>query len=292
MWLGDKYGYLTDWITQQWVRLTGRRINLLEHAWLDGPVGKTRVIGKDFFADWANEQGLALVREGPRGLVQDFRDLEGGSNKLGAVSRAVKQFYEQTSEYELDAWSEWCGLFKPFGRALAVFFSRRLQQLNVPLSSLDTSGGIRSEVLQLRDPQSGRIVQTGWVRELLGSKRVFYVGSYSITTVPGYPNPCVKVVFPLPNGNAIVIMRPEAHQDGSFSVTSSGNAFGDPGFYFVVHDGDGFVWARYLRSLQETISVCGVERDVVRADHVLKIWGAQFLRLHYRLRIAAAVPVR
>jgi hypothetical protein len=98
--------------------------------------------------------------------------------------------------------------------------------------------------------------------------------------------------FPLPNGNAIVIMKPEAHRDGSFSVTSSGKEFGDPGFYFVVHDRDGFAWARYLRSLQETIRVYDGEQDTVRADHVLNIWGTQFLRLHYRLRMAAVVPVR
>jgi len=247
----------------------------------------------DFYAAWAKEQGLELVREGgPRGLVQDFGELEGSSQELGSVGKGVKQFYEQTSEYELDAWSEWCGLFRPFGRALAVLFSRRLQQLNVPLSSLDTSGGIRSEVIQLRDPRSGRIVQTAWVRELLGPKQVLYVGSYSICRVPGYPNPCVKVVFPLPNGNAIVIMKPEAYRDGSFSVTSSGKEFGDPGFYFVVHDRDGFAWARYLRSLRETIRVYGAERDAVRADHVLQIWGVPFLRLHYRLRMPAAVLVR
>jgi hypothetical protein len=292
MWLGNKYGYLTDWTTQQWVRLTGQRVKLSKHAWLDGPVGKTRLIGKEFFTEWAKEQGLELVLEGPRGLVQDFRDLEGSSNELGSVAPAVKHFYEQTSEYELDAWSEWCGLFRPFGRALAVLFSRRLQQLNVPLSALDTSGGITSEVIQLRDPRTGKIVQTGWTRELLGPKSVLYVGSYSTCMVPGYPDPCVKVVFPLPNGNAIVIMKPEAHSDGSFSVTSSGKRFGDPGFYFVVHGRDGFVWARYLRSVRETIRVYAAERETVRADHVLQIWGAQFLRLHYRLRIAAGVPVR
>ena len=222
-------------------------------------------------------------------MVQDFRDLEGGRCELGSVSSAVKHFYEQTSDYELDAWSEWCGLFRPFGRALALFFGRRLQQLNVPLSSLDTSHGITSEVIHLRDPQSGRILQTGWTRRLLGPNNVLYVGSYSTCRVPGYPDPCVKVVFPLPNGNAIVIMRPEAHSDGSFSVTKSGRRFGDPGFYFVVHGKDGYVRARYLRTLQETIRVYSAEREMVRADHVLQIWGVQFLRLHYRLRIAAPV---
>lgn len=278
--------YFADWITQRWVCLTGERIDLAQEAWLDGPVGKTRLIGKNFFAGLAEEQGLELIREGPRGLVQGFDDLVGASHALGAVAGPVKQFYEHTSEYELDAWSEWCGLFKPFGRVLAMVFSRRLQQLNVPLSSLDTSRGITSEVIQLRDPRSGRILYTGWIRELLGTRNVLYVGSYSVCRVPGYPDPCVKVVFPLPNGNAIVIMRPEGHQDGSFSLTSSGKKFGDPGFYFVVHGGNGYVRARYLRSLQETIHVYATERETVRANHTLRIWGLTFLRLHYRLRNA------
>ena len=32
---------------------------------------------------------------------------------------------------------------------------------------------------------------------------------------PGRQGQCVRVVFPLPNGNAIVLMRPEAHAEGS-----------------------------------------------------------------------------
>ena len=111
-----------------------------------------------------------------------------------------------------------------------VIFSRRLQQLNMPLSSLDTGRGITSDVVKLRDPATGKILQTAWVRELIGTKNVLYAGSYTLCRVPGWPSPCIKVVFPLPNGNAIVIMKPEAHADGSLSVTSSGRAFGDPGF--------------------------------------------------------------
>jgi hypothetical protein len=172
-----------------------------------------------------------------------------------------------------------------------VLFSRRLQQLNVPLSSLDSSKGITSAVVQLRDPASGRVVQTAWVRELLATRNVLYAGSYSICRVPRYPNPCVKVVFPLPNGNAIVIMKTEAHPDGSFSVTSAGEKFGDPGFYFVVHAGPRMAWARYVRSLKETIHLHPSERDTVRADHVLWLWGIQFLRLHYRMRVSANAQV-
>jgi len=60
----------------------------------------------------------------------------------------------------------------------------------------------------------------------------------------------------LPNGNAIVIMKPESHPDGSFSLTSTGEGFGDPGFYFVVHARDGMAsfvvltWQICLRRIE------------------------------------------
>ena len=101
--------------------------------------------------------------------------------------------------------------------------------------------------------------------------------------MPDHPGRCVRVVFPLQNGNAIVIMRPVAHPDGSLTLISSGEKFGSPGFYFTVHRPDGTVSARYLRAMRETIHVYESDGGV-RADHVLKLWGLTFLRLHYRLQ--------
>jgi hypothetical protein len=101
-----------------------------------------------------------------------------------------------------------------------------------------------------------------------------------------HDGPCVRVVFPLPNGNAIVVMRPTAGEGGSFVVVSSGKRFGDPGFYFTVRAETGEVWARYVPQLRETIRVYEAQ-DGARADHLLTIWGAAFLRLHYRMRLAA-----
>ena len=129
IWLGDRSGYLSDWVTQQWVRWTGRRISLLDVPWLDGPAGNTLIIGKNFFADYARDHGLEIVQSGCRGLLADFRELSSNRNDPGVIAPAVSNFYERTSEYELDAWSEWNGLFKPFGTALGLIFSRRLQRM-------------------------------------------------------------------------------------------------------------------------------------------------------------------
>jgi hypothetical protein len=282
IWLDKERGYATDWITQRWVRFTGRRVDLQKDAWLDGPVGQTARIGLNFFQEFAQAHGLKICRTQDCGLLADFRMLGGGEFDPTHIDPGIAEFYQQTSAYQLDAWAEWTGVFRPFGKLLAVLFNRRLQQLNVPLSALDTSQGMTSEVFNVVDPANGEIRWTAWVRQLLGSGNVLYAGSYSICTLPGYANPCVKVVFPLPNGNAIVIMRPEAHADRSFSLISSGQRFGEPGFYFTVHTPRG-VYARYVRALRESIRVYAGEAGVVRADHVLRFFGLVFLRIHYRL---------
>lgn len=285
MWLDDVRGDLVDWTTQRWVQFTGRRISTAEHPWLDGPVGKPSGIGSDFFESYAAERGFSILR-GPCGLVPDMGALRGPDFDPAAVAPEVTDFYERTSAYELDAWSHWCGVFRPFGSALAVLFSRRLQQLNVPLSGLDTSRGMTSEVARLAERNTQTTVLTTWVRRLVGTGHVIYAGAYSTCRVPDFAGSCVRVVFPLPNGNAVVVMRPVAHPDGSLSLVSSGERFGGPGFYFTVFGRRGS-WGRYVRSFRERIHVYPHGNDV-RADHVFTIWGATFLRLHYRLRRRAA----
>lgn len=283
-WLGEERGYVSDWVTQRWVQATGRSVDLEEHPWLDAPVGETRGIGPDFFDRLANREGLAVRRDGSRGLLPDFGALAGDAFDPGAVDPAVARFYERTADYEISVWSQWSAAFRPFGRLLAFLFSRRLQQLDVPLSPLDTSRGMTSEVVQLADPGSGRVLHTAWVRKLAGTGQVIYVGSYTWCEPPGHPGPCVKVAFPLPNGNALVIMRPEAQDDGSLRVVSAGRRFGDPGFYFTIRTRRGRVVARFVRSLRESIHVYPDGDGIVRADHVLTLWRATFLRLHYRLQ--------
>lgn len=277
-------GTWTDLGTQRWVRLTGQEVTSSTAPWLSGPVGDPHGIGADFFQRLAARDGLQLdTSTEPRGLLDRFAALAGPHFDPSKVHPDVAAFYENTASFDFDVWSEWSGAFRPFGSALASIFSRRLQQLNVPLSPLDTSMGITSSVLKLRGPD-GATLYTAWVRTLRSSGDTLYAGAYSITSVPGFAGPCIRVVFPLPNGSAVVVMRPILEPDGSLTVQSSGARFGDPGFYFFVGDGNGTGQARYVSSLKESIRVYGATDGEIRADHVLHIWGARFLRLHYRMR--------
>ena len=241
----------------------------------------------DFFARFAEKRGWKVIDTGTRGLLESFPALRGASFDPARVAPEIARFYERTSEYDFDVWSEWSGLFRPLGGALSRIFSKRLQQLNVPLSPLDTKLGMVSRVVRLVD-QDGRPAGAAWVREAVATRQTVYAGSYSHCEVPGFAGACVRVAFPLPNGYALVVMKPEAHPDGSFTIRSEGRGFGDPGFYFFVQSEPGHGWARYVASLKESIHVFADERGALRADHELRIWGAPFLRLHYRMRRPAA----
>lgn len=283
-WIDDRRGYLTDWLTQVWVRLTGRRVSLQENRWLAGPTAGPHGVGRDFFQDWTDRNGIWIEPEHPgQGLIESIDDLAGPRFNPNDIDPAVRDFYLATADYEIDAWAQWRWPFRPFGGLLSRIFSRRLEQLNVPLQALDTSRGMTSQVLVVREEPRGDRLFAAWVRELLTSGRVLYAGAYSTVRIPGHPSDCVRVVFPLPNGSAIVIMRPENGPEGSLRLVSAGEGFGDPGFYFVVTGGQMEGWARYVRAMQETITVYRDGQVGNRADHDMRIWGRTFLELHYRL---------
>lgn len=284
-WLGDRRGYLTDWVTQLWVRATGSHVDLAQQEWLAGPTGKAREIGGDFFAALAERERLQVRTESPAaGLMDSFAVLSGPDFDASTVHPEVRDFYEKTARYRLEVWSEWSGVFRPFGHLLASMFSRRLQQLNMPLTPSATTCSIASSVVVLDDP-SGQARYTGWVRRNRASGDVVYVGAYSVTRIPGNSGPCVKVVFPLPNGSATVFMRPRVDAHGSLVLDSVGRGFGDPGFYFLVHGSDGRVWVRFLRTFRERIRVYVDSTGDLRTDHFFTIWRRPFLRLHYQLHL-------
>lgn len=280
-------GHLLDRLTQLWVKVTGRRIALADHPWLDGPVGPVERIGEQFFAELADGHRLRARDAGPgHGLMPSFDALRCPGFDPRDVAEPIRRFYEHTSSYRLDVWSQWSGPFRPFGWALARLFSRRLEQLNVPLTPLSTAAGMSSSIVQLEDPASGSFRYTAWVRRNKQSGETIFAAGYSITPLPGHGR-VVKVVFPLPNGNATVLLRPIALEDGSLLLQSRGKRFGDPGFVFVVAGTRGKSWVRYVSTFHETIRVFVDEAGEVRTDHDFHIWGRRFLRLHYRMLAAA-----
>jgi len=287
-------GYWLDESTQLWVKAAGRKYAADEVPWLIGPKGSLMRIGEDFYTDLAQAEGLTIVRDqkqepklehslGPRlGLMPSFAALQSPHFSPSAVADEVRDFYERTSAYRLDVWNQWSPLFQLGGSAIVNSFSKRLKQLTLPLSPLELAAGVQSEIIHLREP-SGLTRYVVWLRTSKQTAHVFYLGMYSLCVPPRASVPCVKVVFPLPNGSATVILRPNA-EAGALVLRSSGKGYGDAGFYFVVYSQDNAtVWTRYLKSFKELIRVYVDAQGTLRTEHDFRVWGARALSLHYQI---------
>ena len=270
-----------------WVRLTGRLVRKSEAPWLVGPLGGRERIGTGIYERVARAEGLSILTPPDAGLLEHFNVLRGPKFDPDAVHPEIRHFYEHAAEYQLDVWSEVSLVGRFFLWLLVEFISRRMDQLNFPISSLEVARGMTSEVVQLVEPATGQIVNTGWLRRLKSSGRVIYAGLYSATQMPDEAGPCVKVTFPC-RGSANVYLTPVAHPDGSFGLVSSGSAFGKTGFYRMIDGGPEHYIVRHVRSLRELFHVYVDAERVLRTDHTVLFLGLSIIRLHYKMTRVAA----
>lgn len=284
MWLGNEKGKLQDWITQEWVKITGRKFTAGQYPWLQGPIGSTDVISDKFVHLLALKSNLTLVENGVDfGLLNSIDDLGLSEEQQRRLNPKVAKFYTETINYEFEAWSKWANVFRPFGTIINRIFSKRLQQLNLPLDPMDVSQGMKSNVWKLVDTEN-QVHHTIWYRILKSNQDVIYSGVYNTVQLPGLKSRCMKVSFPLPNGNATVIMKIQVEDNGSLLLLSEGQKFGDPGFYFLLkHPRKELYWSRYIKAMHESIRVFEDAEGVLRTDHLLNLHGKRFLDLHYKI---------
>lgn len=262
----------------RWLRITGRKVVVAEHPWLDGPIGG-KYIGDQFYEEYAKEHGLTVSIPPDSGLMADFTVL--GSNDHPHFQQRVKHFYEKTLLYKMNVWSQSYYPFKPFAKILIKTISHEINQLNLPLNPLETSQGMSSQVIRLSD-KNGVQKMACWLRKNNSSNKVVYSGFYTDIEIEG--KPFVRVVFPLPGGNVTVILEPEFLADGSFRLISTKRQFGKAGYYRVVEVRPGVVKVRLI-PLKESIHVYEDAQGVLRTDHEFKFMGMKFLKLHYQLNL-------
>jgi hypothetical protein len=275
----DDPRFRLDRCTQQVVRAIGRKVSFDEHPWLLGPVGGFREIGDDWLTLEAERQGGSV---GKGGLLEAMSVLDGPGFSSADLAGPVVEFYERTSQWRLDVWSQWCPVAWPFGWLVSSIFARRLQQLNLPLRPLDTAYGMDSQVMAVRN-QEGSQVGAAWLRTLRSTSETIYSGWYSTERLPGASRHSVRVVFPLPNGSVTVLLQPEVRSDGALILSSPMGPFGTDGAYLVVSRPDRKSgWALRI-PLAERFTVFVDDEGVLRTDHELNLSRVPVLRLHYRI---------
>ncbi|MFT5722914.1 MAG: hypothetical protein ACI9JN_000019 [Bacteroidia bacterium] len=276
-------GYLIEQIIHFWITITGRKINFESDPWLESPMGDKTYIGSEFYADLALKRDLKIEKSPDAGLLKDFSVLDSVAFDSSKVNPAITHFYEHTSEYDLEAWSHSAFPSRLFLWILTTFVSRRMNQLNFPVTAMELAGGMKSEVLPMIDNQGNR-KYTGWLRKLSNPEKVIYTGLYSSVKPPKCVQTCVKVSFPLPQGSSTVFLKPKAEADGSFKLISSGKGFGDSGYYRMVANSNNRVKVRYLRTLKENFHVYEDDAGLLRTDHFVKFLWMPVITLHYKIR--------
>lgn len=264
------------------IAVFGRARRRADVPWLAGPIGGP-VIGDAPYREVAAAEGLTVERTSrDGGLVPDWAALAGPGFDPSATHPLVREFYEHTTAFAMDVWSKTyfpasVGLW-----LLVTTISRQVDQLNFPISPLDTAHGISSEIILMRRPD-GSVRYTGWFRTLARERRVLYTGFYMTEQVPGEAGPAVKVVFPMPNGNATVVLRPSNADGGALVLDSGGRGFGAAGFYRLHARGADRVKVWRVRTLRERFRVYVDEHGTLRCDHTVRFLGLPVLRLHYKM---------
>src|SRR5690349_12418775 len=172
-----------------WVQLTGKLVRKDDAPWLAAPLGGKERIGTGIYERVARAEGLRICTPPHAGLLEHFNLLRGPNFDPDVVHADIRDFYEHAADYHLDVWSEVSLTGRFFLWLLVEFISRRMDQLNFPISSLEVAKGMTSEVVQLVESGSGRVVNTGWLRRLKSSGHVIYAGLYSATEMPGEAGP-------------------------------------------------------------------------------------------------------
>jgi hypothetical protein len=276
-------GQVVDAATRVWVRATGRRVDLGREAWLAGPTGNVARVGDGWLSEEVTRRGARIQEIGTTaGLLPSMRLLDGPGFDSTTLRPEVRAFYESTSRWGLQVWAQWCSAAWPFGWLISMVFARRLEQLSLPLRPLDEAYGMTSEVRTVVGPDGG-VLGTSWHRRLRATGDTVFSGWYGVETAPGAGRPSVRVVFPLPNGRLVVLLRPDVDADGALLLTSAQGRWGDDGAYLVVQPhGRARGWARRI-PVHERFRVFVDGDGVLRTDHRIDLWRLPVLRLHYRL---------
>lgn len=281
--LADTMQKFQDWFTQQWVIFCGRKINPFEYSWLIGSFGEVNGIGEKFIHQLAEKEDLTIIRNShSKGLLASISSLNLSENEIKNLSKKVVDFYEKTSEYKLQLNVKWNPIFKIFGYVVNRLFSQRINQLNIPTNNIQSSENLTSEIIELVAKNTNEVKYTIWLRKFQSTGKVIYSGIYTTCLLPSGIT-CVKAIFPLPKGNATVILKPSVGEKNELILDSSGNKFGDAGFYFLLNDSKGNCWSKYIKSFTEKLIVSD-ENEKLKAKQTLKLWRLKVARFEYEMK--------
>ncbi len=222
-------------------------------------------LGADFFTRSDLE-----VDGAARGLVDRLNELDGPDFDASRVDDSIRDFYENTIDYDLHVvphwkwWSAWAG-------AIWYQLARRMQQTVFPPATGE-SHDIGSRVFPLDAHRDGRDSPRAWVRTFPDG-RSMYVAAYSMHRRNG--RAYMNIAFPFWRSNMASILFPtNLGESGLRLDTLTAPATPDAGIWQVTPLGP------IRLPLREFIDVWN-DDGTMRATHELRVFGLTYLTLDY-----------
>jgi hypothetical protein len=185
-----------DRLTRMFWRIKGRPVDLSgAEQWLSAPMHDAETIGDSWLDAAGSAHGGTVKETVSGGLLADMSELDGPDFRAGDLRPEIRDFYEHTSQWRMEVWTQWNPVFQPGGELISRLFGRRVQQLALPTRPLDVAHGMDSRVAVILGP-AGDQRAAGWLRTLRSTGEYVYSGCYSSRLLPGKRQPSVHVAFP------------------------------------------------------------------------------------------------
>lgn len=230
------------------------------------------VLGWTFAPPKPNHRGWKFPVSRVRGALKEAGERQSGLvDDLSAfvdtakLPPSIAHFYEHADQYRLFAsvrWSAWIRPFLPFYK----WIGRRLQQLNLPISSERTemTGEIRAVDPSLDGRENPRV----WIRKTKND--TVFVAIYSRHETKG--RTYMNIALPLPFSTMIGILQLE-ERNGSLLLSSEGEE--DAGIYLAMGK------TLFKLPLSERFVIREIGAGSLAALHTMRLFGVPFLRVDY-----------
>lgn len=241
---------------------------------------RSRYIGTEYVRELAEELGGTYTadRRGT-GIVASLDALAGPGFDPADVDPLVREFYERTTEFELDIVPRWRAWVRPGYLLYRSTVAQPLGQANLPMNQREAQRGVRSRIDTIGDVD-GAVSVRGWIRSFADDDRPIMLGIYTTYVHDG--RGYVSVGFPLPEASFTATLRPRARRDGGLTLTSRVDD-GQAGHYLSYVDTEADeLTTLAVPGFEEQLDVF-VEDGALRAEHAFWVFGFPFLTLDYRI---------
>lgn len=204
------------------------------------------------------------------GLVDLMEVYETTDQKLSPV---IRDFYESTAQYQLQAVIQWKVWFYPFA-AIYKLLSRATQQINLPLTRKRVT--MTGELLTPLEPLDNREKTRVWLRKI--NKDTAFIALYSSHQNNG--KTYMNIALPLPFSTMIGVLELQPTKQGLFlSSKGTTTSHSDAGIYLSFKENHIF-----KLPLAEDFFVKEISQTELSATHTMRIFSIPFLQIKYDIQ--------